>query len=228
MFFHHDVSGPVELWFIDRSLDLGRRRDLALERSLADTVGIDTIATMHQVHGCDVAWVSHEAGHPVADAMLTDARSVGLLVRVADCVPIVLAAPDDGVVGVVHCGRQGLMDGVVPAAVESLQVRRADHEAGRLQAWVGPRVCGRCYELPAKLADDVAAVVPEARSTTSWGTPAADIGAGAIAQLVARDVDVHDVGAEVCTIEDERFFSHRRDGAETGRFGAVVVLRDVS
>ena len=63
------------------------------------------------------------------------------------------------------------------------------------------------------MADEVAAAVPEARSTTSWGTPAADIGAGAMAQLRARDVDIHDIGADVCTVADERFFSHRRDGA---------------
>jgi hypothetical protein len=78
------------------------------------------------------------------------------------------------------------------------------------------------------MADDVATVVPEARSTTSWGTPAADIGAGAAAQLAAAGVEVHDIGADVCTIEDERFFSHRRQGSASGRFGAVVALRNAS
>jgi copper oxidase (laccase) domain-containing protein len=86
-------------------------------------------------------------------------------------------------------------------------------------------VCGRCYELPAELADAVAAVVPEAKATTSWGTPAADIGAGVVAQLRAAEVDVDDIGAEVCTIEDERFYSYRRQGNSSGRFGALVVLR---
>jgi YfiH family protein len=224
VFFHHDVSGPVELWFTDRSLDLGRQRDVTIERTLADAVGVDAVATMQQVHGRDVAWVSGYSDRPVVDGMLTDAYSLGLLVRVADCTPIVLAAPDDGVVGVVHCGRPGLVAGVVPAAVASMRSRAG----GRLQAWLGPRVCGRCYELPAEMADDVATAVPEARSTTSWGTPAADIGAGAAAQLAAAGVEVHDIGADVCTIEDERFFSHRRQGTASGRFGAVVALRNAS
>jgi YfiH family protein len=219
VFFHHDVSGPVELWFMDRSLDLGRQRDVTIERTVADAVGADAVATMEQVHGRDVAWMSGDTDRPVADAMLTDESSLGLLVRVADCTPIVLAAPDDGVAGVVHCGRPGLVAGVVPAAVASLRSRTE----GRLQAWLGPRVCGRCYELPTEMADVVATAVPEARSTTSWGTPAADIGAGAAAQLVASGVEIHDIGAGVCTYEDERFFSHRR--GDTGRFGAVVVRR---
>jgi copper oxidase (laccase) domain-containing protein len=100
--------------------------------------------------------------------------------------------------------------------------------AGRVDAWLGPRACGNCYELPADMAADVAAAVPAARSTTSWGTPAADIGAGVVAQLEAAGVEVHDIGAEACTIEDERFFSHRRQGHQAGRFGALAVLRDTA
>jgi YfiH family protein len=219
VFFHHDVSGPVELWFTDRrGGDLRVSDQLALVRA---TAGVGTMAGMEQVHGDDVAWATDETSQHRVDALLTDRADLGLLVRVADCVPIVLAAPDDGLVGVVHCGRVGLMAGVVPAAVGALRHRGAV----RLEAWVGPRACGRCYELPAEMAERVASVVPEVRSTTSWGTPAADIGAGVAAQLKAGDVVVHDIGAGVCTIEDERFFSYRRQGTEAGRFGAVAVLR---
>jgi copper oxidase (laccase) domain-containing protein len=75
------------------------------------------------------------------------------------------------------------------------------------------------------MAAAVADEVPEATSTTSWGTPAADLGAGVCAQLSARDVIVHDVGADLCTIEDERFFSYRREGEASGRFAAFAVLR---
>ena len=113
------------------------------------------------------------------------------------------------------------MSGVVPAALDAVRERGAT----RIEAWVGPRVCGRCYELPSDMADDVAAAVPEARSTTSWGTPAADIGAGVVAQLTAGGVVVHDVGADLCTVEDERFFSFRREGDVSGRFAAFAVLR---
>ena len=67
--------------------------------------------------------------------------------------------------------------------------------------------------------------MPGTRSTTSWGTPAVDVGAGVVAQLEALGVTVHDVGAHACTIEDDRFWSHRRQGGAAGRMGAVVVLR---
>ena len=221
MFFLRDECGPIELAFTDRSIDLSTA---AVDHTLADVAraaGVDSVATMHQVHGNDVAWVDVAGTQPAADALLTDVVGLGLLVRVADCVPVVLAVPDEQLVGVVHSGRQGLMSGVVPAAIDAVR----EHGATRVEAWVGPRVCGRCYELPADLAEDVAAAVPESRSTTSWGTPAADIGAGVVAQLAARDVIVHDVGADLCTVEDERFFSYRREGDGSGRFAAFAVLR---
>jgi YfiH family protein len=221
VFFLRDACGPIELAFTDRSIDLSTA---AVDRTLAEVAsaaGVDAVATMHQVHGSDVAWVDVAGTQPDADALLTDVVGLGLLVRVADCVPVVLAVPDEQLVGVVHCGRQGLVSGVVPAAIESLRERGAT----RIEAWVGPRVCGHCYELPADMAAAVADAMPAAKSTTSWGTPAADLGAGVVAQLTARDVLVHDVGADLCTIEDERFFSYRREGEASGRFAAFAVLR---
>ncbi len=221
MFLLRDACGPIELAFTDRSIDLSAA---AVDHTLAEVAragGVDSVATMHQVHGHDVAWVEVAGTQPEADALLTDVVGLGLLVRVADCVPVVLAVPDEELVGVVHSGRPGLVAGVVPAAVDALRERGAT----RIEAWVGPRVCGRCYELPAAMAAEVADAVPEARSTTSWGTPAADIGAGVVAQLTDRDVVVHDVGADLCTMEDERFFSYRREGDASGRFAALAVLR---
>ena len=237
MFWHEGRHGRVRFAFTDRlggvsqgpwaSLNLaasnGDDPDL-VERNLAlvaAAVGADRLVPMTQVHGSDVAWVEDEgAGVPVADALVTDRPGVAVLVRVADCTPVVLAADDAGLAAVVHSGREGLVKGVVPAAVRALRERGASD----IRAWVGPRACGRCYELPAELADAVAAVVPEARSTTSWGTAAIDVGAGVLAQLAAEGVETTDVAADECTIEHDRWFSYRRQGQQSGRFGAVAVL----
>jgi copper oxidase (laccase) domain-containing protein len=93
--------------------------------------------------------------------------------------------------------------------------------AEQVVAWVGPHVCGACYEVPEAMRAEVAALVPEARSTTSWGTPALDLGAGVRAQLDAAGVaTVHDV--RVCTREDPDWPSYRRDGEAATRFAGVV------
>ncbi len=233
MFLHRDDSvGSASVGFTDASTDLGRTDDpehVATRRRVAEALwdgGADRalqVTSMRQVHGNHTERVGRgDAGTPTADALVTSQFDVALVVRVADCTPIVLAHRALPMVGVVHAGREGLVRGVVPAAVEAMDPGHA-HD---LHAWVGPRACGRCYELPEEMADVVEAAVPGTRSTTSWGTPAVDVGAGVVRQLEELGVTVHDVGAHACTIEDDRFWSHRRQGESAGRMGAVVVLRN--
>lgn len=233
MFFHRDTSLDwARVGFTDASVDLGRTDDawhVATRRRVAEALWDDggdhtlQVTSMRQVHGNRAALAPRGyLGTPTADALVTHDFDVALVVRVADCTPVVLASETEPVVAVVHAGREGLVRGVVPAAVRALG---PGHRPSGLHAWVGPRACGRCYELPEEMADAVEAAVPGTRSTTSWGTPAVDVGAGVVAQLEALGVTVHDVGAHACTIEDDRFWSHRRQGGAAGRMGAVVVLR---
>ncbi len=185
---------------------------------------VPALARMHQVHGAQVHVVDDpaaaDAARPQADAMVTALEGIVLLVRVADCVPLLLADVERRVVAAVHAGRPGLVAGVVPAAVEAMRARGAE----RIAAWVGPHVCGACYEVPEEMRADVAALVPESSARTSWGTPALDIGAGVRAQL--RDAEVEDVvSTGHCTIEDDDLFSYRRQGPGSGRLGGLVWVR---
>lgn len=223
-FWFRGALGAAEFGFTDAGSDLGRGpgpdggpvRGVALAASVLG----GRPALMRQVHGAGVAVADPDAATPEADALVLDRPGVVAIVRVADCTPIVLVDEDRPLAAVVHAGRVGLAAGVVPAAVDALRARGAE----RLQAWVGPRACGACYEVPREMADEVAAVEPAARATTRRGTPGLDIGAAVVAQLQRAGVVVHDLGG--CTIEDDRFWSHRRQGADAGRFGAAVVLRE--
>jgi len=93
-----------------------------------------------------------------------------------------------------------------------------------ITAWVGPHVCGSCYEVPEEMQAEFGALEPAAVATTSWGTPALDIGAGVRAQLERDGVHVVDVSR--CTRESPDLYSHRRDGAGSGRLAGLVRLRD--
>lgn len=183
-----------------------------------------TIFTMRQVHGGDVhtvdrAWLESRSGAPTADGMVTELPGVALVVRAADCVPVLLADVERRVVGAAHAGRQGMLLGVVPNTVD----RMRELGANRVTAWVGPSICGRCYEVPAAMREEAAAVVPESYAETSWGTPAVDVAAGVLAQLEAADVEV--VDASRCTFEHDDLFSYRRQGAAAGRLAGVVWMR---
>jgi YfiH family protein len=220
VFWYSRRVGRVAFAFTDARVDLA---DLGVAgdvlRPLAADLGAAEVAWMSQVHGKAVA--TAEPGQvPQADALVVQRPGIAALVRVADCTPIVLADVERGMGAVVHAGRVGMMEGVVRASVDDLTARGAQH----LHAWVGPRACGACYEVPADMAAAAAAIEPAAASTTSWGTPAIDVGAAVVAQLTQAGVTVHDIGAAVCTIENSEFFSYRRQGAAAGRCGALVTV----
>lgn len=232
MFAFRDAcaSGPdpddgvrVEVAFTDATLNLQGLRD-GFAADLAALVAATGVrfARVSQVHGDEVVHVVDEPSAdpdddiPSADALVTTRHRTGLMVRAADCVPVLLADPAAGVVGAVHAGRVGVGVGVVTRAVE----RMRELGAGEVRAWVGPHVCGRCYEVPATLRDEVAALVPETYAETSWGTPSLDLGAGVAAQLAAAGASA--VSVERCTREDPELHSYRRDGAASGRLAGLV------
>lgn len=210
----------VEVAFTDSTIDLqGLRPGFAdLLADLETRLGVP-FARLHQVHGSEVRVVTSPVPPgeaPEGDALVTARGGLGLMVRVADCVPVLLADPDSGVVGAAHSGRRGTELDVVARTVDAMRAEGA----GRIVAWIGPHVCGRCYEVPEQMRQEVAALVPAAWSETSWGTPALDLGAAVRAQLEALDVAVEAVGT--CTLEDPTHHSHRRDGAGAGRFAGLI------
>jgi len=245
-------NGGVGVAFTDRlggvsapplgSLNLGRP-DVDDPRSVAENfdrvrtdLGLRATVTVHQVHGTGVVvvdgrWLddwgpTSEVGTSLsgrfplrtADAMVTTEPGVGLCVRVADCVPVLLADPRAGVAGAAHAGRVGLRDGVLQATLAAIR----DLGAADVTAWIGPSVCGSCYEVPEAMRAEVSAVVPEAWSTTPSATAALDLARGATAVLRRAGVRTVDLGA--CTQESADLHSHRRDGAKAGRMAGICWL----
>ncbi|WP_405993904.1 peptidoglycan editing factor PgeF [Streptomyces sp. NBC_00986] len=191
----------------------------------AKSLGLDPglVVWMNQVHGADVAVVEEPWGAsdiPSVDALVTARRGLALAVLTADCTPVLLADPVAGIAGAAHAGRPGMVAGVVPAAVAAMVELGAD--PARIVARTGPAVCGRCYEVPADMRADVAAVEPAAYAETSWGTPAVDVTAGAHAQLDRLGVRDREQ-SPVCTRESDDHFSYRRDRT-TGRLASYVWL----
>jgi YfiH family protein len=226
VYFWRGSHDTVDLAFTDAAIDVAldsadpAARAEDLRRVTADFAPGAKVADMHQVHGPDVAVVDDGYdGRAAVDGLLTADPDVVLVVRAADCVPVLLADPGAGVVGAVHAGRPGLAAGVVPAAVARMRGLGAD----AVTAWIGPHVCGGCYEVPATMRDEVGALAPAAVATTTWGTPSLDLGAGVAAQLRAAGVTVVDVSA--CTRETDDLHSFRRDGAAAGRLAGLVRRR---
>lgn len=226
-----DSGSPrVEVGFTDATLDL--RGPLpgqtprpgyaaALAAVEAEAGGVPFVR-LHQVHGDGVVeaedpWPSGPTDPaPPGDALVTARRGVGLMIRAADCVPVLLADPAAGVIGAVHAGRRGVAIDIVSRAVERMHALGARE----LRAWIGPHVCGRCYEVPAQMRAEVAALVPATYAETRWATPSLDLGAGVTSQLTRLGVPTMSV--ERCTLEDESLHSYRRTGPGTGLIAGLV------
>jgi YfiH family protein len=177
---------------------------------------------MNQVHGTGVAVVDGPQDGPVpaTDALVTTTPGLVLCVLVADCVPVLLADHETGVVAAVHAGREGVRQGVLPAALSAMASLGA--RARNVTALLGPAVCGACYEVPGPMQADVARVAPDAAVRTRAGTPGLDLRAG-VAQIL-RGAGIPEVVQDPrCTVEDRSLFSHRRDGV-TGRQAGIVWL----
>ena len=214
--FTDTTAGNLALHVGDNGPSVLQRRD---ELNAAAGIAPRSFRYMNQVHGNHVALMGSAAETPTADAMVS--RSEPLAVMVADCIPLVLVAESDSgpLLGVVHAGRPGLASGIIPAAVEQLRVAGAKN----IHAWLGPSICGACYEVPADLRDEVSAVVPSAWATTAWGTPALDLPAGAASQLEKEGAVIEYRGP--CTLETESLYSYRRD-QRSGRFAGLVWAHD--
>jgi hypothetical protein len=154
------------------------------------------------------------------DAIVTQSPGTAVGVLVADCVPVLLADAEAGVVAAAHAGRVGLLAGVLTSVVAAMQ--RAGARPGGMTAALGPAAGPCCYEVPQAMQDEACAALPALRARTTAGTPSLDLRAGCRAALATAGVrDVRLVGG--CTIEDDGFYSYRRSPV-TGRFAGVVKM----
>jgi YfiH family protein len=220
-----DLPGGGRVLFTERrhgnlSSVAGERAEQAADarRALCAQIGVRALASGHQVHGAHVRWVDElprggqpRAGEDDADGQATMLSDVGAMVLSADCIPVALGA--DGAVAMIHAGWRGLAAGVLEVGVGLLRER--GHGGERLTAIVGPCAGVCCYE-----------VGPEVQRALGVQQSAArriDLRAIAHQRLAAAGVaEVRD--AQACTICDERFFSHRREGARAGRQAGVAWL----
>jgi YfiH family protein len=171
---------------------------------------------MNQVHGDQIVIIDSVTPEiPTCDGLITTKPSVPLVVMVADCIPLLLISKE--AVGAIHVGRAGLVNQIALKAVRTMRSLGAID----LHAILGPSICGKCYEVPLQLQQDVVQEHPRAFATTRKGTPALDLSAALISDLLS--VGVSNEASPICTLENEMYFSHRRQNP-TGRFAGVVSL----
>lgn len=213
-----------------------------LASHLAVHLGVGAVLQVTQIHGARVVEVAGDADPTAlrreeADGLVLRASSDGkgahregfaVAVRVADCVPVLIAGVGAGsssvlgpltVVGAFHAGWRGLVAGVLE---QGLRVMAGVRKGLSFKVGVGPCIGPCCFEVGEEVAAEMPSSVVRRVGVKAW----VDLRAETRRRLVAAgldDGDIEDVGG--CTrCDDQRFHSYRRDGAQAGRMVAAIAF----
>ena len=192
----------------------------------------ESVYDVWQVHSTDVIWTMGSrpmsVRHRKADAILTDKTEVTLFMRFGDCVPVLLHDPIRRIVGIVHAGWMGTVNGIVKETIKTMQ--SAYHcDPGNVLAAIGPSIAVDHYEVGPEVVEQV---------ETAFGDVAGELlvrnGDSSHFDLwQANKIQLEELGIQeieiagictACNIED--WFSHRGERGKTGRFGALIALED--
>ena len=231
-----ESEGPFASMNLGRSVGDEPARVVANRDRFAAACGAAPVF-LSQVHGTRVVRIDAadaRPGAPVheADASVTTTPGIACTVQIADCLPVLFAAPEGRGVAAAHAGWRGLAAGVLEATLDAL-CAAADCRPKEIEAWLGPCIGPRHFEVGADVLRAFGAE-PERGGPRfrphAEGKWLADLAGLARDRLAARGLRGID-GGSWCTVEDEsRFFSHRRDSARFGRGGrmaaAIWIERD--
>ncbi len=207
---------------------------LANRRLVARTMGLhpSDLVVMDQVHGARVALVGpNEAGLGVweldeaitaTDALVTTTEGLGLVVLVADCVPVLLCDPVARVLAVAHAGWRGTAAGVLEATVEAMEACGADR--ARLLVKVGPGVDQARFEVGEEVVEALGPLV-EPFVDRSGPKPHVDLMGHVVDRLERAGIPLGSIEASGYSTAEAGLFFSDRAARPCGRFALVAVLR---
>jgi polyphenol oxidase len=229
---HGGVSrGPYATLNLTKNGDDPEAVEQNLQRACAALeVRREDLVSPNQRHTANVRRVdqSHRGTVlPGFDVVITDRPRVPVLLRYADCVPVMIYDPPHHALAVVHSGWRGTIQGAARAAVEALHSEYGSRP-GDMVAAIGPSIGPCCYEIGQEVASAVRGAFESPETLLlqrRTGRPHFDLWAANVRWLAGAGVRQIEV-AEVCSAcHVAEFFSYRAGGGQTGHFGALMELR---
>ena len=183
----------------------------------AQSMGYPAPGRVSQVHGDRVVACAAADGQCEADAIAIGAGEAALI-RVADCVPVILIDAEAKRAAAVHAGWRGTFAQIVPKALKGFDA------PARIYAYIGPAIGPCCYEVSGELA----AQFRDRFGGGPWlqihgGKPHLDLPGLNAWQLERAGVGQIDVERQ-CTFDSPDLHSFRRDGSAAGRLAAFVMI----
>jgi polyphenol oxidase len=215
------------------SLNLGNPNGCAIQddepriqenyHRLQSAIGCETSRRcwVHQVHAATVVdTTSRDYDNSLkADALVTSDSSQVLSIRIADCVPILLADGNGACVAAVHAGWRGVIAGVIPAAVQAMA-------RPPVAAAIGPCIGFDAFEVGAEVLVEFERAFGRAAPIRRESSGKGHVDLRAACRIQLREAGLSDEridSTDRCTFRDaDEFFSHRRDNGVTGRMAALI------
>jgi len=191
---------------------------------------LESVYDVWQVHGVNVVVAEaprpSNMAHLEADVILTSTPGITLMMRFADCVPILLHDPKRKAIGIVHAGWVGTVRGTAGIAVEAMQTHFGSDPVD-IHAAIGPSIGPDHYEIGSDVAVQVhQAFKGQAANLLSKrnGTTYFDLWSAnrlSLEQVGVKQIEL----AGLCTAcHTEDWYSHRAEKGRTGRFGVIIAL----
>ena len=240
-----DVSGVKHGFFgrkggvssgIYESLNIGQGSDDEAQNirdnrdRIRDALGAKKLLSCFQVHSAKVVTVTEPwRTRPQADAMVTRVPGLALCVLSADCVPVLFADADAGIIGAAHAGWKGAIGGVCEATLDAMEAIGAGRE--NIVAAIGPAIQQASYEVGPEFRDTFVGdqewtdrLFVAGKDDRSHFDLTGYVEAVLLDQGVAA---VDNLGLDTCALEDDYFSNRRRNHRgepDYGRNGSVIVL----
>lgn len=162
------------------------------------------------------------------DAIVTNERGVCIGISTADCVPVLMADVEAGVIAAVHAGWRGMVKRIVAKSLRTMQTLGA--EPSRVKVAVGPSIDVNSFEVGEEVVD---AFLDEGFHpcilSRQYAKPHIDLWCACAMQLEEVDVplrNLHFCGIDTFTLSDE-YFSARRLGIHSGRIFSGIMINNI-
>ncbi len=181
----------------------------------------DNLAVPQQVHSTEVKWVDTPGEYSGMDGLITSRIGLFITLKIADCVPVYFFEPQNNMIGLVHSGWRGTVDGIMLNTIKLMQKKGAD--TGKILVYLGPAIGFCCYEVATELADSFNSEAKLKIDNKKWKV---DLHKQISLQLIESGISVSNIHAsDICTYESQICHSYRRDGSEAGRMYSFLGMK---
>jgi YfiH family protein len=193
-------------------------------RASSNWPGVQNLATLRQIHSNKVVVATRPGDLGEGDALISNVPGLTLAIRTADCLPVLIADPENRAVAAVHAGWRGTVQEIVLEAIRAMLAEYGSRRENLVIA-VGPGIGGCCYEVGPEVAEQFSRFFPERQDL--HGTTKIDLPESTIRQLRRNGGRAGQIDSSgLCTrCLADQFHSYRRDGQAAGRMVSALGIK---